>query len=959
MKDPNKNYIEFQKLKNWPNLKIAATLLIPSSVFFMLFFMNCSSVDSPIEKGSETGNNTTSPTTPTTQTYFTNSNPIETPILSGNGGSNSNITWLHTDVSAWNITSEISNVEIKDNGEVCIYHSQSGQWQAETNVESGVTEAVEGNAWIIVPIRDSYYAATYDYLREGEPCHMLDVGSIANLYDSDKSLGKRTDKEPLKSWIALGGDTIYFMVSGLARNDKRNDKRNVQERSDFIKVTLPSSDGENPIIIHQSCSEDPTGPHCPGQCNVPNRSDIVRQIATDNPNQLQEGHLLNLDRANGGPKSQSSSDSRWAFMDEVVKTLNGIDSRWGYTCIRGDCDDISTDAIAYLCSDSDTGTIPVDIINADGTVQWSVHADDPGGARWKFPRPGSSDPGEVNRITVNNDVSDFSWDKVRWLNSHDVNGWSETSQITSVQVKQNGQVCIDHNKKGQWPPATPLGGDTLLEGNPYIIVKIGDTYYAATYEWLRPGQVCKLGHAGPLSVTYSGNDSIGAHTKRSPLQTWAPTGGEVVGFMVSGLARNQVTPNARERSNIVWYTLPSVDGSIQGGTVGTFSGGGSGGGDMGPTPNRFDIVQQVAEATADLFRTDPSLFTQRVAECLKLTDNRWGRRRNDSGTLSFDVVAYQASNSNIPYSVDIITGARGDNPKLNWGAHGQVGGSWESVTGSCILGDSLAVPCTQEQVADGFLTIENQCVPLCVRLAFYSGNPQTPKGNISEEYYTLFGNILKNVEIAENDNCDPENDNNKNYNILPITIKTASSTRCCRRTKKNDCSALSPHHKLKKVGDEQNCYPSCGQAAKLAGYESNHYLSDINTSCSALNNSAHDGHTDWKDLPEFYDPYVFKKRNKDSVYETGNCCARGEPSNTPALEHNEDGTYDVVAGVPVSSTTTTTSSSSSPTSSTPTTSITVNTNNCGTDCVQYCTNQMYAIGYCLNGQCRCEGQINP
>ena len=56
----------------------------------------------------------------------------------------SNIIWLHTDVSSWAETSQITDVKIQENGQVCIYHSKSGQWNAQVHVDSTVTEPVEG-----------------------------------------------------------------------------------------------------------------------------------------------------------------------------------------------------------------------------------------------------------------------------------------------------------------------------------------------------------------------------------------------------------------------------------------------------------------------------------------------------------------------------------------------------------------------------------------------------------------------------------------------------------------------------------------------------------------------------------------------------------------------------------------------------------------------------------------------
>ena len=125
-----------------------------------------------------------------------------------------------------------------------------------------------------------------------------------------------------------------------------------------------------------------------------------------------------------------------------------------------------------------------------------------------------------------NDISDFSFSKVRWLNSADVGGWQETSQIdaSSVEVRQNGQICVPHSKADVWTPKDVFNNGKLLMGNSWIIVNLSGQYYAATYEWLGRGQVCKFGHQSntegkdgttPLSAVYQGNESIGAHIKTS------------------------------------------------------------------------------------------------------------------------------------------------------------------------------------------------------------------------------------------------------------------------------------------------------------------------------------------------------------------------------------------------------------------------------------------------------------
>jgi hypothetical protein len=97
-----------------------------------------------------------------------------------------------------------------------------------------------------------------------------------------------------------------------------------------------------------------------------------------------------------------------------------------------------------------------------------------------------------------------------------------------------------------------------------------------------------------------------------------------------------------------------------------------------PPPNRFSIVQQIAEETgypgSGMHVTD---FTQKVAERLHAEDSNWGRRINITGPIGKDTVAYKINGStDNPFSVDIVLGAGGNNPKIHWDGHGQIGGTW-------------------------------------------------------------------------------------------------------------------------------------------------------------------------------------------------------------------------------------------------------------------------------------------
>lgn len=127
--------------------------------------------------------------------------------------------------------------------------------------------------------------------------------------------------------------------------------------------------------------------------------------------------------------------------------------------------------------------------------------------------------------------------RVIWLHTN-VAAWPETSRITKASIG-DPPICIHHTKAGKWPVHDGT------EGNPWIFVNLDGKWYAATYEWLRPGQICK-------AITAA---NIGPHTKRAPLSTWRPKSGELVGLMVSARARARAD-TVRERSNVVMVRWP-------------------------------------------------------------------------------------------------------------------------------------------------------------------------------------------------------------------------------------------------------------------------------------------------------------------------------------------------------------------------------------------------------------------
>jgi hypothetical protein len=139
----------------------------------------------------------------------------------------------------------------------------------------------------------------------------------------------------------------------------------------------------------------------------------------------------------------------------------------------------------------------------------------------------------------------FRVSDVVWLHAN-VSEWDVTSEITNVRIDHD-TICIEHTKSGKWPRFRG-GGNVIGEGNPWVFANIGGRWYAATYEFLRSGQTCK-------HITRRGEWGIGPHTKRHPIESWAPRKGELVGFMVSTPARDS-TRTSNERSNIQMVEWP-------------------------------------------------------------------------------------------------------------------------------------------------------------------------------------------------------------------------------------------------------------------------------------------------------------------------------------------------------------------------------------------------------------------
>jgi hypothetical protein len=85
-------------------------------------------------------------------------------------------------------------------------------------------DGVNANPWIFVFQDGKWYAATWEWLRYGQTSKPLDVINGAHI-----------KRSPLENFQPQSGVVYGFMVSGLARDDRRN----VKERSNVDMVRWP------------------------------------------------------------------------------------------------------------------------------------------------------------------------------------------------------------------------------------------------------------------------------------------------------------------------------------------------------------------------------------------------------------------------------------------------------------------------------------------------------------------------------------------------------------------------------------------------------------------------------------------------------------------------------------------------------------------------------------------------
>ena len=159
--------------------------------------------------------------------------PPPPPPPGGGGGADeldlSQVTFLHSNVSNWAITSTVTGTRVVP-GEICVFHTAAGRWPFSTDVfpvEPGDPPGgapIEGNIWIFAFINGRWHGATWDWLRPGQECK----------HEFAHTLGRDQIRIPPMdaSWVPQKGDMIGLMMSTIARTSLRAG----EERSNVVLI---------------------------------------------------------------------------------------------------------------------------------------------------------------------------------------------------------------------------------------------------------------------------------------------------------------------------------------------------------------------------------------------------------------------------------------------------------------------------------------------------------------------------------------------------------------------------------------------------------------------------------------------------------------------------------------------------------------------------------------------------
>jgi hypothetical protein len=135
------------------------------------------------------------------------------------------VTWLHTNVSSWPVTHKLT-VEL-GGGVICLNHGGSTAWPSvQIDHTSGAYKIdVNANPWVFAYRNGQWYGGTWEWMAPGNTCK-----------PSRSVAGDHVKQPGLVDWNPTSGETVYLMVSSLARFPNIT---NIQARTDAVKVIWP------------------------------------------------------------------------------------------------------------------------------------------------------------------------------------------------------------------------------------------------------------------------------------------------------------------------------------------------------------------------------------------------------------------------------------------------------------------------------------------------------------------------------------------------------------------------------------------------------------------------------------------------------------------------------------------------------------------------------------------------
>ena len=137
----------------------------------------------------------------------------------------SKVTWLHTNVSNWPVTHNLT-VNLGA-GTICMEWGGTSTWPTATIRHTAGTHNIKVNAnpWVFVWRNGRWYGGTWEWMAPNGNCKPMRVVEGGHI------------KQPgLIDWDPVSGETYYFMVSSIARGANLN---KYQARTNVVSVVWP------------------------------------------------------------------------------------------------------------------------------------------------------------------------------------------------------------------------------------------------------------------------------------------------------------------------------------------------------------------------------------------------------------------------------------------------------------------------------------------------------------------------------------------------------------------------------------------------------------------------------------------------------------------------------------------------------------------------------------------------